>query len=129
MAQDIQGQLMPSTKAVMDLKRHVATLYQQLGNTELKSWYHTLVEAGEFDQLGPILSEMLAAQVQKNEESEVEGVADDVEADFVFGSESQQDEIDQLSDVSTNTKMRALLPPAGEKKSKVEKKNGKNTFK
>ena len=62
MAQDIQNQLMPQMKALMDLKQHVATLYQKLGNTELQSWYKTLVEAGEFDQLGPIVSGMLAAQ-------------------------------------------------------------------
>ena len=49
MAQDIQDQLVPQTKALMNLKTHVASLYQQLGNTELKSWYHTLIEAGEFE--------------------------------------------------------------------------------
>jgi chromosome segregation ATPase len=56
MAQDIQDQLMPQTKNLMNLKQHVASLYQQLGNTELKSWYHTLIQAGEFEQLGPIVS-------------------------------------------------------------------------
>jgi len=55
MVQDIQDQIVPQTKALMNLKQHVASLYQQLGNTELKSWYHSLLEAGEFEQLGPIV--------------------------------------------------------------------------
>jgi len=34
-------------------------LHQKLGATELQSAYHTLVEAHEFDSLGPIVSGML----------------------------------------------------------------------
>ena len=89
MAQDIQNQLLPQTKALMDLKQHVATLYQKLGNTELQSWYKTLVEAGEFDQLGPIVSGMLAAQQNRAQDVEIDGDLDKAEA-------SQADEINQL---------------------------------
>jgi len=76
MAQDIQDQIVPQTKALMNLKQHVASLYQQLGNTELKSWYHSLLEAGEFEQLGPIVSSMLAEQIAKSDANQVD---DDLE--------------------------------------------------
>ena len=70
MAQQIQESIAPQTKTIINLKQHVATLYQQLGTSELKSWYHTLIEAGEFDQLGPIISQMMMSQLRNGSQLE-----------------------------------------------------------
>ena len=59
MAEQIQDQLMPQTQTIMILKQHIYELYKMLGNSESKAWYHTLVEAGEYEALGPFVSGML----------------------------------------------------------------------
>ena len=43
----------------------MAELYKKLGGTEFQAWYQTLVEAGEYDQLGDVVSGMIAEKQAK----------------------------------------------------------------
>jgi len=54
----------------MKLKSHILELYKQMGYDENQCNYHTLVEANEFEQLGPVVSAMLNNKAKKEEEEE-----------------------------------------------------------
>ena len=53
----------------MKLKNHILGLYKQMGYDENQCNFRTLVEAGEFDQLEPVVTAMLRKKA-KNEEEE-----------------------------------------------------------
>ena len=59
MATNIVDQILPQHEKIVNLKKHAMELHQKLGATQMQAAYHTLVEAGEYDNLGPIVSEML----------------------------------------------------------------------
>lgn len=59
MASSITDQILPQTEKIMNLKKHAMDLHQKLGATQLQSAYHTLLEAREFESLGPIVSGMV----------------------------------------------------------------------
>jgi len=44
----------------------MSELYEQLGGTEFQSWYQTLLEAGEYEHLGPVVSGMVAEAQARN---------------------------------------------------------------
>ena len=58
-ATNLQQQFIPQMETIVNLKTHVASLYQRLGCSDAKAWYHTLVESKEYDQLGPFVSQMM----------------------------------------------------------------------
>ena len=58
-ATNLQQQFIPQMETIVNLKTHVASLYQRLGCSDAKAWYHTLVESKEYDQLGPFVSLMM----------------------------------------------------------------------
>ena len=45
----------------------MAGLYQQLGCSELKAWYHTLLESSEFDHIEPFVTEIVKQQQHQPE--------------------------------------------------------------
>jgi len=52
----------------MKLKSHILELYKQMGYDENKCNFHTLVEAGEFSELGPVVTAMLNKKAKQEEE-------------------------------------------------------------
>ncbi len=53
------GQMVPQTETIVQLKLKMMELYQKLGVSAIQAEYHTLVQCGEFDKLGHVLSVML----------------------------------------------------------------------
>ena len=51
----------------MNMKQHVANLYQQLGNDELQAWYKTLLESQEFNQIEPVVTQMVRRKQSQEE--------------------------------------------------------------
>ena len=60
MAGQIADQLVPQNELVVNLKHHIAQLHQRLGASPAQAWYHTLVEAGDYANMGPTVSALLA---------------------------------------------------------------------
>ena len=59
LSKEIQHDNLPATLRIVKLKTHIGELYKQLGYDDKKAEYQTLVECGEFEHLGPVVSTML----------------------------------------------------------------------
>jgi len=66
----VTSEILPATLKIMKLKSHILDLYKQMGYDENQCNYNTLVEAGEFSELGPVVSAMLNKKAKKDEEEE-----------------------------------------------------------
>ena len=51
----VQGDILPATLKVVKLKTHISELYKKMGYDENTVQYKTLLEAEEYDQLGPVV--------------------------------------------------------------------------
>jgi len=58
-ATSITDTIIPQHEKIIELKKHMATLYQQLGCTEQQSWYKTLLESSEFNHIEPFVTAMV----------------------------------------------------------------------
>jgi len=74
LAQVVTSEILPATLKIAKLKNHILGLYKQMGYDENQCNYNTLVEAGEFDQLEPVVTAMLNKKAKKEEE---EGIANE----------------------------------------------------
>ena len=86
---DVKGDHRTQIQNVSILKLHMAQLYKELGKTDFQAWYHTLVEAGEYNALGPIVSAMLAEGQARN------GVQPQQLEKAAMANESDAQEIDE----------------------------------
>ena len=68
LAQKVTEEILPATLKIAKLKTHILGLYKQMGYDENQCNYHTLVEAGEFEQLEPVVTAMLNKKAMKEEE-------------------------------------------------------------
>ena len=86
---DVKGVNNTQVQTISIMKLHMAQLYKELGKTDFQAWYHTLVEAGEYNALGPVVSGMLAEGQARN------GVQPQQLEKAAMANESDAQEIDE----------------------------------
>ena len=59
--------ILPQHKKIMNLKTHVAGLYQRLGCSETNAWYKALLEGHEFENIEPFVTKMVQELPMPNE--------------------------------------------------------------
>ena len=58
-ATSITDTIIPQHEKIIELKKHMASLYQQLGCSEQQSWYKTLLESSEYNHIEPFVTAMV----------------------------------------------------------------------
>jgi len=66
MAGKVETDILPATVKVVNLKTRLFQLYKDMGYDDTKAQYKTLLEAGEYDQLGPVVSAIVQGGQQRN---------------------------------------------------------------
>ena len=69
-ADEITATILPQHQKIINLKKHVASLYQKLGDSESQSWYKTLLESNELEHIGGCVEEIVRPGQQNQENSD-----------------------------------------------------------